>query len=59
MSKSPRTFDTYKEPTDFEKDVLAQVVKPEYVKPSNKRSTKWPTIGIKKRLRPVRTGALH
>lgn len=31
-----RTFDTHKEAADFEKDVLAQVTRREYVKPSDK-----------------------
>jgi Mg/Co/Ni transporter MgtE len=31
-----RTFDTHKQAADFEKDVLAQVAKREYVKPSDK-----------------------
>jgi len=31
-----RTFDTHKQAADFEKDVLAQITKREYVKPSDK-----------------------
>lgn len=40
-----RTFDTYKEAADFEKDALAQVSKREYVRPSDKTlgevATEW------------------